>query len=51
MTRCMPDRPDLDEKLTVHTPRGNIQVSASKHVQYHKGIHCLRIIKSQYVSL
>lgn len=26
MTRCMPDRPDLDEKLTVHTPRGNIQV-------------------------
>ncbi|KAK8396821.1 hypothetical protein O3P69_005057 [Scylla paramamosain] len=28
MTRCMPDRPDLDEKLTVHTPRGNIQVHA-----------------------
>ncbi|XP_037776345.1 uncharacterized protein LOC119573262 isoform X2 [Penaeus monodon] len=28
MMRCMPDRPDLDEKLTVHTPRGNIQVHA-----------------------
>ncbi|XP_064104875.1 uncharacterized protein LOC135214466 isoform X2 [Macrobrachium nipponense] len=28
MIRCLPDRPDLDEKLTVHTPRGNIQVHA-----------------------
>ncbi|KAK4293817.1 hypothetical protein Pmani_033507 [Petrolisthes manimaculis] len=28
MTRCIPDRPDLDDRLTVHTPRGNIQVHA-----------------------
>ncbi|KAK7072695.1 hypothetical protein SK128_010140, partial [Halocaridina rubra] len=28
MIRCLPDRPDLEEKLTVHTPRGNIQVHA-----------------------
>ncbi|XP_076032256.1 uncharacterized protein LOC143020023 isoform X3 [Oratosquilla oratoria] len=26
--RCLPDRSDLDEKLTVHTPRGNIQIHA-----------------------
>ena len=28
MIRCVPSRPDLDEKLTVHAPRGNIHIHA-----------------------